>query len=398
MRWSTPADLQEQVQRLWDRGLILRSLVNGEALFPRRLTLKAPASAELADRFDEVRRWISDLQQCRHARIVTRNVQHRVIGANAVPCEAWIDSLQDALQLIGKIRQAQDFAALVALTRTQAPGVLPLLARQPLSALELARSWPLLLQVVLWVQQHPNPDIYLRQIDVPGVHSKFIETHIGVLSQMLELVLQPEPMDAPAAVGISRFCRRYGFREKPLRIRFRLLDPALALFPGSPDQDVTLDQRTFAGLAVQVTTVFITENETNFLAFPGVPDAMVIFGAGYGFEKLAMAQWLQRCVVYYWGDIDTHGFAILDQIRGILPNVRSLLMDRRTLMEHRLHWDRESKPERRDLHRLDPNERALFDDLRDDRLGSGVRLEQEKIGFSWLSRSLRTLLREHEST
>ena len=43
---------------------------------------------------------------------------------------------------------------------------------------------------------------------------------------------------------------------------------------------------------------------------------MVIFGAGYGFEMLAGADWWLQVVGFiYWGDIDTHGFAILDQLR-----------------------------------------------------------------------------------
>jgi hypothetical protein len=43
------------------------------------------------------------------------------------------------------------------------------------------------------------------------------------------------------------------------------------------------------------------------LAFPDVSDAMVVFGAGYGFDNLAAAPWLHEKQIYYWGDIDTHG-------------------------------------------------------------------------------------------
>ena len=74
------------------------------------------------------------------------------------------------------------------------------------------------------------------------------------------------------------------------------------------------DTKTAAALPAR--RVFITENETNFLAFPPAADAMVVFGAGYGWEALARASWLHRCQLHYWGDIDTHGFAILDQLRG----------------------------------------------------------------------------------
>ncbi|MGI6299138.1 MAG: Wadjet anti-phage system protein JetD domain-containing protein [Saccharofermentanales bacterium] len=43
----------------------------------------------------------------------------------------------------------------------------------------------------------------------------------------------------------------------------------------------------------------------------------MIFGAGYGFDHLASASWLNQKDIYYWGDIDTHGFAILNQLRRL---------------------------------------------------------------------------------
>lgn len=39
-----------------------------------------------------------------------------------------------------------------------------------------------------------------------------------------------------------------------------------------------------------------------------------------------------------WGDIDTHGFAILDRLRRHFPQVRSMLMDRATLLAHEGQW------------------------------------------------------------
>lgn len=65
-----------------------------------------------------------------------------------------------------------------------------------------------------------------------------------------------------------------------------------------------------------------------------MPRAMVIFGAGYGFDNLAEARWLGMLEIHYWGDIDTHGFAILNQLRKYFPHAQSLLMDRETLLAH----------------------------------------------------------------
>ena len=85
--------------------------------------------------------------------------------------------------------------------------------------------------------------------------------------------------------------------------------------------------------------------------------------------------------VHYWGDIDTHGLAILDQLRGFVPHAASLMINHETLHEHSIFWGTEEKPTRRDLPRLTDLEQALYDDLRDNRIRAHLRLEQERIRF-----------------
>lgn len=391
MRWTTPADLKTQVQKLWDRGLLLASVAGGESLFPRRLTLNSPDSRELSERFPEVRDWIAGLSSAAGLyRIEWRSVNHRVLGTNEIPAAIWIDQLSDALGLLGKRRAADQFAALVELTRDKQPELIPWLTRRPLRALEIAEDWPRLLEIVAWLLEHPRPSIYLRQIDLPGVHTKLIEGHRGVLAELLDLVLPENSIDG-THTGIRGFSRRYGFLDKPSQVRFRLLDSNVRLLPVEADQDITLKQAAFASLVLPVSKVFITENEINFLAFPDVPDGMVIFGAGYGFDNLAAAPWLHEKEIYYWGDIDTHGFAILNQLRGLLPHVVSFLMDQQTLLAHRALWGVETQPETGTLTRLSPEESALYDQLRQNHWGERVRLEQERIGFDFLRDVLRGL-------
>jgi len=190
---------------------------------------------------------------------------------------------------------------------------------------------------------------------------------------------------------VSGFITRYGFRDKPQRIRMRILDPGQALLPGLGEADITLDAKSFSQLQFRASRVFITENEINFLAFPALADSLLIFGAGYGFEVLSQAAWLQDRQVYYWGDIDTHGFAILDQLRARLPRARSLLMDRATLMAFKAHWAVEERQTQRDLPRLNPDEGMLYNELRDNRLHPNLRLEQERIGYAWVKRILAGL-------
>jgi hypothetical protein len=102
---------------------------------------------------------------------------------------------------------------------------------------------------------------------------------------------------------------------------------------------------------------------------------------------------LQRCELHYWGDIDTHGFAILDQLRAHWLHAQTFLMDRDTLLSHEVQWTPEPQPTQRDLPRLNEAERRLYDDLRWCRLrAEPVRLEQERIGFECVERAVLTRL------
>lgn len=122
-------------------------------------------------------------------------------------------------------------------------------------------------------------------------------------------------IDAQAR-GARAFSRRYGLRDKPLRIRLRILDPRLAI-SGLSDLEMPVEQ--LAALHLEHRQVFVTENETNALAFPAQAGSILLFGQGYALDRLGDIPWLHRCPLHYWGDIDTHGFAILDRLRAHFP-------------------------------------------------------------------------------
>lgn len=389
MSWTRPADLQAQVQRLWDRGDLPRALCQPAAMtWPLRLTLKRPSSTDMAERFDTVRGWVQALASAPGIRLDWREVAHRVQGRQRMPDAAYVDSLEAALALIDRTGDAARIAALWRQTEAVQPGLLPWLADNALRVLALEPVWPRLLAVVAWMQAHPRPGLYLRQLEVPGVDTKFIEAHQATLRHLLALALPPEAIAADA----TGFAARFGFLDKPVRLRFRLLDPELLPLPGWHGlSDITLTAACFAALDLPLCDVIVTENETNFLALPPRPGTMAIFGAGYGWEALSQARWLQHLPVHYWGDIDTHGFHILDRLRAHLPHVASLLMDEATLLRHRLHWTHEPQPVRTALTRLTDAEAALYKALCEDRFAPGLRLEQERIGFSHVQNALASL-------
>jgi hypothetical protein len=210
-----------------------------------------------------------------------------------------------------------------------------------------------------------------------------------LLTELLDIVLPEETVDRSAA-GVKGFTRRYGLRSEPPLLRFRILDRN-ALLQGL--SDISLTPAEFSTLELAIRRVFVTENRTNGLAFPDHSGAIVVFGLGYGLERFAETPWLKEFDVRYWGDIDTHGFRILDRLRATLPQARSFLMDRATLEAHRSLCVEEPAEKRYtgELFRLSFEEHALFEDLRHDRIGERIRLEQERVAYGWLSRALEGL-------
>ncbi len=389
--WTTPADVRGQLVRLWDRGELLRARLEvPSSTYPLRPRLRRPSSADLSARFDEVRGWIRALDEGSKARrgfgyeIEWETVNHRQLGPNRVPRALVVASERDALALLGRQREADRFARLAAATEQRFPALGTWLRERPLELLGHAEEWDRILEVVEWFQRHVRSGLYLRQLDVPSVDSKFIEERRGLFSALLDRVLTPEDVVA-SAVGARAFEVRYGLRPRPRLVRFRVLDPRHAI-GGFSDLSVPVEE-----LAVQplpTSRVFVTENEVNGLAFPAVEDAAVIFGLGYAVELLSELRWLRDRRVYYWGDLDTHGFAILDRLRAVLPQVRSLLMDRETLLAHRALWTFEASVHGAALAHLEPAERELYDELRSGALGAGVRLEQERIGFGRVAQAI----------
>jgi len=388
--WSAPGDIRKRVLRDWNNGRILAATLGGEAVFPLRIPLKRPNSKELAEQFEAAQRWVADLSAVdkeragRGCRMEWQEFAHRQLGRNRIPVAAVVESEKEGLALIGKQAEAARFRELAATIAAAFSELAQWMQRHPLRVLEQAEDWPRLLAVLDWVVRHPGVEVYLRQIDVSGVDTKFIEQHRGLLGDLLDRTLPPERINSQYS-GARNFEQRYGFRRKPALVRLRFLDRKLSLH-GLTDLTVTGEE--FARLALPIERVFITENEINFLGFPEVTDGLMLFGAGYGFDHLAQADWLRQKHVYYWGDIDTHGFAILDQLRSLFPSARSLMMDRTTLLEHRMFWGSEDRAASRQLERLDAEESALYDDLRFDRIAPSLRLEQERIGFDWVNAEL----------
>jgi hypothetical protein len=388
----SPDEIKKKALKFWRSGRVLSAHLQGEELFPLEIPFRKVTAKETLERFAEVRSWMNALREGSKERqgfgytLEFSVVNHRRLGEQHFPARIIFDTLPDLLRFIGKQRDFTRFRELTQQTLAVYPALRSWLEQSPFKILENQGPWPQLLAVCAYFLRNPVPRRYLRELDIPGVDSKFIEQNRRVLRDLLDILLPAEAVDRRVStLAGSGFERRFGLRYDEPLVRLRLLDPALAVpFLGLSDLSIPLSQFLF--LDPPCKRIFITENKINGLSFPQVAESLVIFGLGYGVQSLKETNWLREKEIFYWGDIDTHGFAILSQLRGYFPQVRSMLMDRETLLACRELWGAEEADKRcqAELPHLDGEERQLYDTLRADVLGDRVRLEQERIAFSRL--------------
>ena len=375
--WSTPDDIAAKVRRRWDDGSLLRAYAGGEIFEPIEVPLRGPGPAQIAENLDAARNWVARLdngrrEDTRYA-LVWSSIGGRQVGRNQVPSRAIVSSFDQAWGLLGVAREVRRFEEILTVVGPE-PAVGSWVMDQPHRALQLHGDLPALVAAYRWLDQHRGSQRYLREISAPGVDTKFAERHRAVLAAILGV--------PSTSLG---FLAGLGLRAKPELVRVR---PAASLGLPAPLTELAVRANELAELALEPARAIVIENEITYLSVPVPDDGVVIWGKGFDVDKVGRLPWLASADVVYWGDVDTHGFAILDRLRAWLPQTRSVLMDRRTLLGHRDRWIREDRPTAAKLTRLTAEEAELYGELVVDNLGERIRLEQERIDWSWAAAEL----------
>jgi hypothetical protein len=119
------------------------------------------------------------------------------------------------------------------------------------------------------------------------------------------------------------------------------------------------------------------------------------YGQGNAVVSLARIQWLRDARIFYWGDLDSHGFRILHQARAAGLSAHSVLMDTATLHEHRDLWVTEPKPFTGTAALLTEAEANALAELR---TLAHIRLEQERIPWTYALTALREAVANEGAT
>lgn len=383
--WTTPADAVAKLRKRWESGGLLADVVADRPWSPIQLPVRGPVARDLASDYEAVANWVFSWAPStqRPWRVENVPVGGRHSGVNELPARVWIDEPTVLWRVLGVRSTVNGFLGRFATAQRENPRLVDWMAAHSQRVIALSDEWESVVATVDWIDRSGRPGLYVRHLDVPGVDTKFVEQHRGVLAELLDAQLSPERIDINYDRG--DFEARYGFARKPQYIRFRPAadDPR---FGGLAE--VALRASDFVAARPAGERVVIIENDVSYLAVPQPTDTMTIFGSGYALSSLGTAAWLRDREIVYWGDIDTHGFAILDRLRQHWPTTRSVLMDEGTLVAHQGQWVREKTPTAGLLTNLTDDEEALFRRLVEDSYGPSVRLEQERIRFSLVAQAL----------
>lgn len=360
--------------------------LDGGGDWPLRVQLVAPSERLASAHWAAFEAWRDRWRQQPGGEVCWAERRWPLLGRQPVP-EAWL--LRDAASLadvLGESLRWQRARMRFATWTQRWPALAASLERQvELLADADDSEFSRLGDMLTWLLAHPRSNLFARQLPVAGLDSKWLETRTALLGEWLRMLTgQPRETD---------FGQVSGLRREPDRLRLRVIDPALrARVGGLGDIHSPFDE--LAALALPARRVFIVENKQTGLAFDDLPGAVVLMARGYAVDRLNTLPWLQAAAeVYYWGDLDTHGLAILGRLRGHLPQVKTLLMDEATLLAHRALWVTEPQPHHAEtIEHLDAAEQALYRGLHADRWGVRVRLEQERIGWDVAWARIRSTL------
>jgi hypothetical protein len=247
-----------------------------------------------------------------------------------------------------------------------------------------------LLHLLQWVSANPKSDCYLRELPVEGLHTKWLENRKGLVRD-LAIAIGLFPADCEdLEMGL-------GLKRKPRRVRLRIVCPELrSLCLGLEDLELPVEHAE--RLPIQPSTLLIVENQETGLAVPELPGTVVLMGLGYAVSVVEHLPWLHSAKrVVYWGDIDTHGFAILAAARAIRRDIASVLMDMQAWTVHAQHAAHEKRGAGRfDLALMDESDRVMLEHLQTLVQSPVNRLEQERLSWALCLARIRELVAGHE--
>lgn len=328
-------DVIEQIKQRSERDWVSWAL--GRGSWPLKVTLGAPRGTQFDQNITEAQLWAASWDAARHngipGIIATVPRRTRGLGTHALPTSWTLNDAMEALELHPALAQKfitarERFATAVDMPEVAWDSVesIPLKAAKIIAELSDG-DWLNATTTIAHIADGPGDALILRQLAVPGVHTKWIEDNAALLAAMLGVPSGPgDPQ--------SRLEAHIGLMADQAPVHVYLACSQLRSAAGGMNR-FAASVPTLSASSLVPEAILIVENRKlgNTLDFTAAGLA-VLYGLGRGVTTLADLRWTTTAkTILYWGDLDRAGLAILASLRRAGVNAQAILMDEQT-------WDR----------------------------------------------------------
>lgn len=313
----TPREIKTKALRRYKD--VCRQWINGENPYPLSLRVSlSPAGLSESDLFAGWKKLYDSSKEVTGSGYLVEFEKRRTRsrGDQNIAKRIMLPSREDHLKLISKEKEFTDFREDITAIRNFLPdGGIPWCEKNVSLILRNPSQWNFITEYISYLKD--NPELNYSPREVPVADSKFYEHHRPAIGAL-----------ASEAIGDDLS----GWDLKSLwRPTLRFIDPSMRVYGFSKISVELEDLAEFTpnvpSVPAKLKQVLILENGVTFNAIPDIEGTLAIWGEGNAVQALNGIKWLKTIPLYYWGDMDADGLAILARFRRNFPHVKSLAMD-----------------------------------------------------------------------
>lgn len=252
----------------------------------------------------------------------------RKFNGQRIPEKIYVSSEDDFLYIINKENFVFEYFELLNKVLNKKPELREYFAKNHEVLLQYKDDWNSIINVINYLENNNVQGLYIREINVP-VHTKFLEEKQVLLFHILKF-LNPEK----GSIYARNLTEFLGLSKFPELRKMRWLDQNLANKYSGSITSVAFHLEQWKKVNWEVDEIWLVENLTNLQLIPKRKNALAIFAKGFALHDLKDSIILHNGKIFYWGDLDEHGYILLSQIREIYPHVTSVLMEEKTVLAH----------------------------------------------------------------
>lgn len=383
----------------------LHSIIDEKDFFPLLIpSAKGSVKDSFAERKVEAENLYKNSKNAkgRGYTVETKTIKTHKQGMQTIIEKIYFETEIDFIRFIGKEKETENFKKHLSIVKSRflnlnAEDVQNDWLKKHLRSLIAETEddyWQNIFLCAIWFLNNPHCNVYLREIPVP-VHTKFIEQNTSLIFSVYTALNKNEDTDKVSSN--ADIYKRWGVRTVEPFIRFRSLDKDIHLKILNEEftsYEIQTPLSAFAKINFNsIEYIFIVENLMVYLTFPAFNKALCIFGSGFAAVNLKECKTLNEKKLYYFGDMDEHGFEILSNVRSIFPNIQSFCMDQKTYETFSIFAVKgeNSHSKIEDLN-LSEDELHLFKFLRENKTIG--RLEQEKISQAFIKSRIEKIFND----